>query len=264
MRSRFATVVVVALSMVGLLFAAQARAAAEIHRFNVVLSANPTSVDGGDFNKFIDFINKTALEPNGNEAIKHVDFTWAFDIEGRYFVRPNFAVDAGVSQIRAVQNKEYLPAIGQSYNIKAQVITVPVHVGAAYYMQPYNQGDFQARAFLGAGLEQYTYTRATFETIALGPSVPISNNNKVSVTQDSPGYYLEGGAHMFFASHYSVLLSVLYRKGTLRMAQYDQITQSREDVPLPNTPSYAQNVKGNPYTIDVSGAGVRMAVAIGF
>ncbi len=264
MRSRLATAAAVALSMVAVLYAAQARAAAEIHRFSVVLSANPTSVDGGDFNKSIDYVNRTALNPNGLESVPHVDFTWAFDIEGRYFVRPNFAVSAGVTQIRAAQNKEFLPAIGQSYNLKAQIITVPVHIGAAYYMQPYNQGDFQARAFMGAGLEQYTYTRATYEQVALGPSVPLTANFKNGLTQDAPGYYLEGGAHMFFASHYSVLLSVLYRKGTLHMAQYDELTASRQDVPLPAYPVYATNVGGGPYKIDVSGAGVRMAVAIGF
>ena len=37
---------------------------------------------------------------------------------------------------------------------------MPVHVGGAYYLQPYNQGDFQARAYVGGGLVQYTYTRA--------------------------------------------------------------------------------------------------------
>ena len=50
----------------------------------------------------------------------------------------------------------------------SDLITVPVHVGASYYLQPYNQGDFQARMFLGGGLVQYTHSRIIFEQALSG------------------------------------------------------------------------------------------------
>src|SRR5258705_8097608 len=62
------------------------RAAAEVHRLSLTLSAIPTSIDGGDFNKTIDFINRTGLRPNGLESLDRVTFGFLFDAELRYFV----------------------------------------------------------------------------------------------------------------------------------------------------------------------------------
>lgn len=264
MRFRFAAVSAVAFSLVAFLCAGEARAAAEVHRLNLVISANPTSIAGGDFNKVIDYYNLTTLRPYGNEELQHVAFGWAFDGELRYFVRPSFAVSAGVTHLRSAQKLEFLPQIGQSDNVIAEILAVPIHVGGAYYMQPYNQGDFQARAFLGGGLVQYAHTRATFEQISLG-DVLLGPSRKYAVTQDAPGYYLEGGAHMFFASHYSVLLSVLYRTGQLRNAQYDELTLNRHELPVPtDPPAVASTPNGGPLRLDVGGVGVRFAVGIGF
>ena len=55
---------------------------------------------------------------------------------------------------------------------------MPVHVGAAYYLQPYNQGDFQARMFFGGGLMQYTYSRASFGQTVIAPGLPPGANFK--------------------------------------------------------------------------------------
>jgi hypothetical protein len=261
MRFRLAVGSAVAFTLVALLYVGEARAAAEVHRFNLVLSAVPTQVKGGDFNESIDAYNQIALLPYGLEAVKHINFTWAYDAELRYFVRPSFAVAAGISQILAQQKQEFLPAIAQSTNIRARVLTVPIHVGGAYYLQPYNQGDFQARAFLGGGIMQYTYTRASFEQLVVSPDVPPSASFKYSLTNDSPGFYVEGGAHMFFAARWSVILSAEYRSGKLRNMQLDQLQSGGQDLPLPQ--GVFQNVHGKPFALDVSGVGVRVAAAFG-
>ncbi len=262
MRLRLAAGSAVALSLVALLCAGQARAAAEVHRLSLVISAIPTQVNGGDINDAIDAFNRTALTPNGLDEIPHIQFTWAYDTELRYFVRPSFAVAAGVTQIRAVQRKEFLPAIGQSWDLDVEAITVPIHVGAAYYLQPYNQGDFQARAFIGGGLMQYTYSRATFGQEMVAPNLPPGANFKYRLTQDSPGWYFETGGHMFFASSWSVLISAIYRSGQLRNVQADEVQLDGQSQPLP-TGTWL-NSKGKPFTLDMSGVGVRFAAAYGF
>jgi hypothetical protein len=263
MRFRSAAASAVVIALAALLSAARAHAAAEVHRCSLVLTAMPAQVVGGDFNDAIDQYNKVALTPYGLEEMKHISFTWIYDTELRYFVRPNFAVAAGLSQIKATQTKEFLPQIAQSLDITAQVITVPVHVGAAYYLQPYNQGDFQARAFIGGGLMQYTYTRATFSQNFVGPDTTGAMTFKYGLTQDAPGYYLEGGGHMFFASRWSVLISLLYRSGKLRNMQYDELIALGQRVNVPPGVT-AYNTHGKPFTLDVGGVGVRFAAAWGF
>ena len=42
-------------------------------------------------------------------------------------------------------------------------------------------------------------------------------------TQDAPGYYVEVGAHMFFASRFSVMIGVVYRSGALRGMLLDRL-----------------------------------------
>ena len=62
MRFRPAAVSAVVCSLVALLVAGQARAAADVHRFNLVFSGNPTQIVGGDFNDALDVYNKTRLD----------------------------------------------------------------------------------------------------------------------------------------------------------------------------------------------------------
>ena len=238
--------------MAMLLAPSAAFGAAEVHRFSVVLSGIPTSVTAGDFNDQIDFFNRIALQPNGLEPLSKVSFTWLFDGELRYFATQNLALSAGVGQLRAKTSKEYLPALSQSFNVRAEMITVPVHIGAAYYLQPYNQGDFQARLFFGAGLEHYTHSRASLESAFFNSSTNQGNSFKFTSTQDGPGYYAEAGAHLFFASRYSILLSLLYRSGDVQQLVFE------------NTGTPVGNPKtGRPAGLDVSGVGLRMAVNIG-
>jgi hypothetical protein len=226
-----------------------AGAAATVHRFNLVLSAVPTSVDGGDYNDFIDNINRTALEPRGLDGMEELSFGWYYEAQMRYFVRPNMAVHAGVGQLRMTTDREYLPFVGAAAQLHGEVLTVPVHVGGAYYLAPYNQGDFQARAYVGAGLLSHVYNRALFQQESANlPDVP-----RVAIRgeQDGPGYFVEAGAHMFFAVRYSVMLSALYRSSVIRNLQ------SPDGQPF-------LDPAGEEFELDLSGVGLRMGLAIGF
>ena len=233
-------------------------AAAEVHRFNLVLSGTPTQINAGDFNDGIEFYNQTVVTPppRGYDPLPKVTFSWLFDSEFRYFLMHNLALSAGVGQLRAKSAKEYLPALSQSINVSATLITVPVHIGAAYYLQAYNQGDFQARAFVGAGLEHYTHSRTTFTQNLFGAdsatTAQLGGSFKFTNSADATGYYAEGGVHMFFSSRYSVLLSLLYRSGEIQ-----GLVDERTGRPVldPKT--------GKPASLDVGGLGFRMGVVVG-
>lgn len=227
-----------------------AMAAAEVHRFSVVISAVPTQITANDFNGVIADINRNDLEPRGLAPLDEIRFSWLFDAELRYFARQNLAVSAGVSQLKGKTSQEYLPGIGQSIVLSARVTSIPVHAGAAYYLAPYNQGDFQARAFLGAGFMSVVYNRATLELTESG--IVTGEAFRTVGTNDGPGYYAEFGGHMFFASRYSVLLSAIYRSNKVRNL-VDEST---------GAPLYGPD--GKPLSLDVGGAGFRMAVGIGF
>lgn len=250
--------VLAALAFGLLLVPSGAFAAAEVHRLSFALSGTPTQVNAGDFNDVIDFYNRTVLTPppRGLEPLDKVKFAWLFDAELRYFVTRNMSINAGVGQMRASSSKEYLPALSQSVNVKAEIITVPVHLGATYYLQPYNQGDFQARLLVGGGLVQYSHTRMTFlQDLSGADAVTLAQfggSFKESITQDAPGYYAEGGVHMFFAARYSVLLSAMIRSGEL-----SGFVDERTGQPVVNPRT------GQPFRLDVGGIGFRMAAVFG-
>jgi hypothetical protein len=228
----------------------EAGAAATVHRFNLVLSMIPTQVDGGDFNTTIDFINRTRLAPFGLEGMKRITFAWLFDAQLEYFVRPNMAISAGVGQIRAGSNREFLPTLNAAVQLHGEVLSVPVQVGGTYFLAPYNQGDFQARAYFGAGVMSMVYNKAVFQQEATGlQGVPSA---LLVGTQDAPGYYAEAGGRMFFASRLSIMLGAIYRSA--RVANIvDQ--ETRRPLLAPD---------GSSYTLDLSGVGVKLGVGIGF
>ena len=255
--------------MVTLLAPPAAFAAAEVHRFNLVLSGTPTQVNAGEFNNGIGYYNGTKISPRGLDPLPKVTFSWLFDSEFRYFLMKNLALSAGVGHMRATSAREYLPALAQAINVSATLITVPVHLGAAYYLQAYNQGDFQARAFVGAGLESYTHSRTTFTQTLSGAdsatTYQLSGSFRHTNTQDGSGYYAEAGVHMFFSSRYSVLLSALYRSGELN-GLVDESTglpvDPRTVDPLTGLPRSNPRVD-KPTGLDVGGVGFRMAVVLG-
>jgi hypothetical protein len=227
-----------------------ATAAAEIHRYSLVLSTVPTQLRASEFNSLIDVINHNALEPRGLEPLDRINFSWMFDAELRYFVRQNLALSAGAGRIKKSSSQVYLPGIGLNITLSAHVTSVPLHAGAAYYFKPYNQGDFQARAYVGAGFMSVVYNRATLELTESG--LVTGQAFRTTGTNDGAGYYGEMGAHMFFASRYSVLLSGLYRSNQVR-----NLVEETTGAPL-------YDAQGRPLTLDVGGAGFRMAVGIGF
>jgi len=160
------------------------------------------------------------------------------------------AVNVGVTRLRAGTSQEYLPQIGASNTLRADITSIPIHAGVAYYLTPYNQGDFQARAYLGGGFMNMVYNRATLQW--LGTGIPGGQSFRVTGTNDGPGFYGEVGAHLFFAGKLSVLLSGLYRSNQVRNLVDE------------NTGAVIVNAQGEPVSLDVGGAGFRMAVGIGF
>lgn len=244
-----------ALAMLSLLAGARSVwAAAEVHRFNLVLSSTATQVAGKDFNDDLDFFNRQRLRPKGLQNVKEVTFAFLHGAELSYFVRPNVAVNAGIGQLRSQTKREFLPAIAQSIQIRAEMLSVPVHVGVNYYLAPYTQGDFQARAYMGGGFLSNVYNRATFEQVeSLTDSLTtLGGNVRRDGTRDGPGYYAELGAHMFFAVRYSVMMSVVYRSAVVR-----ELVDRRTHQPI-LTPD------GKPFSLDTSGIGGKLGFAIGF
>jgi hypothetical protein len=246
--------------------ASRALAVAEVHRFNLVISGIPTHIEARDYNNRLDLFNRRYLESTGLEGIEKIKFGWLFDAELRLFVRQNVALTAGVGQLRRQTRREYLPAILSDVQLRAELLSVPVHVGGDYYFQPYNQGDFQARAYLGGGFMSVVYNRARLHAVVTGADTSGSVRNDFEVTGkgDSPGYYVEGGVHMFFATRLSVLLGVMYRsamvrdpRGVLVIGNQTQKVEhlSETDPALP---------LGGLTQVDTSGIGVRMALGIGF
>jgi len=223
-------------------------ASAEVHRLNLVFSTVPTAVRAGDFNNLIAYINNVALEPAGLEPLDKIRLSWLLDGELRYFARPNFAVSVGATRLRAGTSQEYLPAIGVSYTVRSDITSIPIHAGAAYYFNPYNQGDFQARGYAGAGFMSVVYNRASLGFTGTG----IPSGGVLTGTNDAPGYYIEAGVHMFFASKLSMILSALYRSNVVR-----NLVNEQTGSPVLDPTTF------KPVSLDVGGTGFRMAVGIG-
>jgi len=253
------TLVSLALTLMLAGSARQALAVAEVHKLNVVLSAMPSSIAGGDFKDDLDFLNKNYLESRGLEGMDPITYGWMFQGELRYQVRSNWAAHLGVGQMKMQTKREYLPALGASVQLREEILTVPITAGGSYYFQPYNQGDFQARAYLGGGIMSLVMNRVSASQFVMGtvPGVP-SVESKWDAA--SPGWYAEGGVHMFFASRFSVLIGANYRSARIHHQLY---TENTADPASVNTE--VQSISSmRPYVLDVSGIGVRLGLGIGF
>jgi hypothetical protein len=242
--------------------AASAFAAPEVHRFNLVLSSNPTQLVASDLNNFIDDYNHRLLRPDGLESLGSISFAWYHQAELRYFVRPNWAMSAGIGQIKAQARREFLPRISQTITLRAEVISVPVHIGATYYLAPFTQGDFQARAYVGAGFMSLTNNKIIFEALEFetDSATTLGGSHRAKMRRDGPGYYFEVGGHMFFASRYSVIIGAIYRSAIVRgMHEVDEIVE-RNGSKTVGAVAIAQPS----LDLDTGGLGLRMGVAIGF
>lgn len=233
--------------------ARQARAAADVRKLHLVISAIPTQIEGSGFNDELDDFNRTQL--GDREGIDRITFGWLFDAELRYLMRNNWAVSVGVGQLRSQSKREYLPALQQTIQLRREILSVPIHVGGSYYFAPYNQGDFQARGFLGGGVLGMGLNRKTFQlfegnvdSLRSLPNLPgalVDNQSRMA-----PGYYLEAGVHMFFAVRYSVIVGAVYRSAKVR----DLVDQASGDIVADERYRY----------MDLSGVGARGAVCFGF
>ena len=249
-------------SWIALIVAAPVSAAPEIHRLSLVLSANPTQIVGGDLNHFIDNYNHTVLAPKDLEPLGDISFAWYNQAELRYFVRQNWAVSGGFGQIRQETRKEYLPRIAQIITLRSAIVSVPVHVGVTYYLAPYTQGDFQARAYVGGGFMSLTNNKIVLEQLEFhtDSATTLGGSRRSKLRRDAPGYFLEFGGHMFFASRYSVMIGAIYRSAVIR-----GMHETREVV-VPNGSETVTQIEVDPpsLTLDTSGLGLRMGVGIGF
>ena len=240
--------------------ARQAHAAAELHRLNLCLSSTATSITAKDLNDFLDNYNRVNLETRGLEGLDKISFSWLHQAELRYFMRPNVAVSAGFGQIHVRSFREFLPRISEAITLRSEVVSVPMHVGMAYYLQAYNQGDFQARAYVGGGLTSMTNSKVLFERLefATDSATTLGGSTRFRGRRDAPGYYLELGGHMFFAARYSVMISGVYRGAMVR-----NLRVVRDVIDPVTGQTTAEVVEPSKLTLDLGGLGLRMALNIG-
>ena len=248
--------------------ARDASAAAEVHKLNFLISGNPSSLAATSYNDLINSYNSNVLDPRGYENLKSMHFGWFFQGQLRYFVRQNITVDVGWGNLVDDQKKEYLPRISQSIDIDTHIQTDVWNAGASYYLQPFNSGDFQARMYFSAGLLSLSNTELKFaknelntdSTTTLGSATGNTTryNYDVKGKQEGPGWYLEGGAHMFFAARYSVMLGIMYRSMTASAVPL-VLTEA-----APGGPTYTQPAPSGPVDADLSGISARMGICIGF
>jgi hypothetical protein len=251
--------------------APEARAAAEVHKFNLLIAGNPSSLAATKYNDLIQSYNQLVLDPRGYVELKSMHFGWFYQIDGRYFVRPNITVDAGFGSLEASQFKEFLPRIGQSIDIDTKISSDVWNVGTSYYLQPYNQGDFQARMYFSAGLLSLSNVQFKFGKVELGTDSTSSLGDAHGVSggralydfhelgsADGPGWYVETGAHMFFSSRYSVMLGFMYRDMKVRTVD-TALTSFDANGNAFSSPSPVGSIE-----VDLSGVSARMGVCVGF
>ena len=223
-RLRLGVLLALAVALGASSYAPKAMAAAEVHRLNLVLSGMPSQVAGDGMNDLLQRYNEYPLQSRGLEPLDEIRMGWMFDAELRYFVRPNFAVAAGVGYLKVQTKRSYMPSIGANIDVLGQVIAVPLHVGAAVLPGPLQPGrlpgprlrrrrpdeprvhpgpvpDHRDRA--GRACTARTTTRSTSPRWAGTTGSPRRRT--------APGYYAEVGAHLFFAARYSVVVGAVYR-----------------------------------------------------
>ncbi len=238
-----------------LVFAPRAEAAATIHRFNLEIGGGATQIAANNYNSQNEFRNRAFIEPRGLDGFNAATMSFLYDVGFRFFVRPNIALRVNVGQMKTQDKREYLPAIRQDIQLRTEILSVPMQVGGDYYFAPYNQGDFQARAFVGGGILNTVENRVLFQSFESGTdnTTTLFGNTKTMAQKDSPGWYGEFGVHMFFAIRYSVVMNAYYRSAKAR-----GLVTTGTNTPVTNL------TNGQPYDLDLSGIGGRGALCIGF
>ena len=277
-RLRLGVLLALAVAFGAISHAPKAMAAAEVHRLNLVISGIPSQLNGGGMNDMLARYNEYPLGDRF-QSLDKITMGWLFDAELRYFVRPNFALAAGVGHLKTESKREFQRAIGADVVLRGDILAVPIHVGGLYYLAPYTQGDFQARVFVGGGLLNMTTTRARFSTFEVGlpmrgdtlEDLSLGGTSELVARGESSGYYAEFGAHLFFAARYSVMLGAIYRSAVIRQMADEGVIMVPYLVPGSDPHVYLQvpllDHDNRPVRIpdvDLGGIGLRMAVGIGF
>jgi hypothetical protein len=239
--------------------APKAQAAAEFHKLNLMFSANPSSFKAEDYKSFIDEYNQRVLIPRDLKEMDKISWGWRFEAEIRYFATNNVAISAGVGQLRTEVRQEYLPRLSQRIEVRTNIVSAPVHVGGSYYFSPYNQGDFRARAYIGGGIMAHTNSKVFFEQLEFNTdtTTTLGGSARLKGRGESPGYYAEFGAHLWFATRLSVMLGMTYRSADMEVLRYDTVAITPGGVEVPYTPPI------KPETLDLSGISARFAILIG-
>jgi hypothetical protein len=247
------------IAVVFLAKAPQAQAQAEVHKLNLMLSANPSSFKADDYKKFLENYNSRVLLPHDLKPLGTISWGWRYEGEFRYFVTSSVAVSAGAGQMRTAKRQEYLPRISQRIEVRTNVVSAPVHVGASYYFAPYSQGNFRARAYVGGGLMSHTNSKVFFEQLEFNTdtTTTLGGSARLKGRGEAPGYYAEFGAHMWFATRLSIMLGMTYRSADMQVLRYDAVSISGSGVETPFNPPI------KPETLDLSGISARFAVLIG-
>ena len=239
--------------------APEAQAQAEFHKLNLMFSGNPSSFKAEDYKDFISEYNERVLVPHVLKEMDQISWGWRFEAELRYFATPNFAISAGVGQLKTENRQEYLPRISQRIEVTTNIVSAPIHVGGSFYFSPYNQGNFRARAYLGAGVMAHTNSKVFFEQLEFNTdsATTLGGSYRLKGRGEAPGYYAEFGAHMWFATRLSIILGVTYRSADMTNLRYDTVAISPSGVETPFTPPF------KPETLDLTGIGARFAVLFG-
>ena len=220
-----------------------------VKRFGVAIYAMPTSMGLGDFNDGIDRINQ-GIGAAGFAPIGKVHWSAEFGLEGRFMATKHWVLTAGFGRIRKESKLDLLPSVGSQILVIGRIITVPRNLGVDYYYAPKTSGNVTVRPFVGAGMLSLVETKAK-----LGATTTIANTTFgqfLRPASEGGGAYVEAGMHVMLPSKYSLLVNGYYRR-----AKLSQVVEE-------TTLGRIYNPDGSPFSLDLSGVGIRFAAQIDF
>jgi outer membrane protein W len=220
-----------------------------VSRLGLAIYAMPTSLNLHDVNESIDRLNEiTAQDPFELAPIDKITWGAMFGAEAKYFVNRNWSLVAGFGRISRQSILDLQPQATTSTTVKAKVRTVPRYLGVDYYWTGKTSGDFTMRPFVGGGYMDLVETKASFGATSTSDAGQVGES--VTALGEGNGAYVEGGIHMMFPSRYSVILNANYRHAKSNRL-YDETTGE-----------LVLNEDGEPYSVDVSGFGIRFGIQI--
>ena len=218
-----------------------------VKRLSVAIYAMPTSFALGDFNKQIQVLNQGS-QAFGLAPIGKIHAGAVFGAEGKYFASRHIAISVGVGKIARTSKLDLTPQVGSHVIVLGRVLAVPRTLGADYYFEPYTRGDFTLRPFVGGGMMDLVSTKIKIGAAFTSPDTTFDFFSRLK--GDGSGFYVESGIHLMFPSRYSVLLNLNYRNARVRR-MYDERTHV-----------LAYGANGKPYSLDLSGVGLRFGIGI--